>query len=50
VLFEYNDTYPGPPTIESEYAWLDLIPGKIARMPAEKETLTDNRGSGRGAA
>lgn len=30
VLFEYNDTYPGPPTMESEYAWLDLLPGKIA--------------------
>ena len=32
VQFEYNDTYPGPPTLESEYAWLDLLPGKIALM------------------
>lgn len=28
VLFEYNETYSGPPTMESEYAWLDLMPGK----------------------
>ena len=27
VQFRYNDTYPGPPTMESEYAWLDLFPG-----------------------
>jgi hypothetical protein len=28
VQFQYNATYPGPPTLESEYAWLDLLPGE----------------------
>jgi hypothetical protein len=28
VQFQYNDAYPGPPTNESEYAWLALLPGK----------------------
>jgi hypothetical protein len=29
VQFQYNDTYPGPPTLESEWAWLALLPGKL---------------------
>lgn len=50
VQFEYNETYPGPPTMESEYAWLDLLPGKMALMLTEVETLTDSRWSGRSPA
>ncbi len=50
VQFEYNDTYPGPPTMESEYAWLDLLPGKIALMLTEVETLTGRRWPGRSPA
>ena len=46
VQFEYNDTYPGPPTMESEYAWLDLFPGKVASNLTEEETLTHSRWSG----
>lgn len=26
VQLAYNDTFPGPPTMESEHAWLDLLP------------------------
>lgn len=50
VQFEYNDTYPGPPTMESEYAWLDLLPGKMTSKLTEDETLTDSRWSGRSPA
>lgn len=50
VQFEYNDTYPGPPTMESEYAWLDLLPGKMALSLAQEETLTESRWSGRSPA
>ena len=46
VQFEYNDTFPGPPTMESEYAWLDLLPGKLALTLTEEETLTGSRWSG----
>ena len=47
VQFQYNDTYPGPPTIQSEYAWLDLLPGKMIPKHTKEETLTDSRRSGR---
>ena len=46
VQFQYNDTYPGPPTMESEYAWLDLLPGKMTLTLTEEETLTDPDGLG----
>lgn len=26
VQLAYNDTFPGPPTMKSEHAWLDLLP------------------------
>lgn len=50
VQFEFNETYPGPPTMESEYAWLDLLPGKMTLKLTEEETLTDSRWSGRSPA
>ena len=50
VQFEYNETYPDPPTMESEYTWLDLLPGKMALTLTEVETLTDFRWSGRSPA
>lgn len=50
VQFEYNNTYPGPPTMESEYAWLDLLPGKMALILSETEILTDSRWFGRSPA
>ena len=50
VQFEYNDTYPGPPTMESEYAWLDLLPGKMTSKLTEENILTDSRWSGRSPA
>jgi hypothetical protein len=33
VQFQYDSTYPGPPTNESEYAWLDLLPGQYFFFP-----------------
>lgn len=46
MQFEYNDTYPGPPTMESEYAWLDLLPGRKALMSIDEEMLTIPDGVG----
>ncbi|KAM3086088.1 hypothetical protein ACMFMG_000226 [Clarireedia jacksonii] len=32
VQFAYNDTFPGPPTLRSEYAWLDLLPNGLGAV------------------
>jgi hypothetical protein len=41
VQFQYDDTYPGPPTMESEYAWLDLLPGRALSILTAEQKLSD---------